>query len=381
MKTKVDFFHINYYFEKRSSNAMSCWRSPRFLASLHDRYLLKLSGKDTTKFLQGLITQNVELLTKQSQKPTLGYTGFLNKRGRLINQGFLAPLSESCEDWLIDVHPSTGSELVKHLQLFRLRSKVEISNVSDSYSVWVAPGLERMDQIWSDFVPDKPTVYSLDPRVSRLGLRFYTSIHTKYQGQKEAQGSEELYHVWRMIYGIPEGGTDYSFLNSLPFEGNLDYLNGISFSKGCYLGQETTARVNYTGVVRKRIAPVLFAKEKDKGLEIAQAMNHFYECPNDAICPIQTMELENGLSTVPVNSQLFAQNDKATKAVGYITSSVYNIGLARLDVASAFPNGSSVIGIPLNVEQSKMYAIPLKPFWWPREDMESSQKATFSGET
>lgn len=59
--------------------------------------------------IQGLVTQNVELLTKQSLKPTLGYTGFLNKRGRLINQGFLAPLNESCEDWLVDVHPATGS--------------------------------------------------------------------------------------------------------------------------------------------------------------------------------------------------------------------------------------------------------------------------------
>ncbi|GJQ10054.1 hypothetical protein GpartN1_g1845.t1 [Galdieria partita] len=359
---------------------MSSWKSPSFVASLHNRYLLKLSGKDTTKFLQGLVTQNVELLTKQSRKPTLGYTGFLNKRGRLINQGFLAPLGDSCEDWLIDVHPSTGYELVKHFQLYRLRSRVEISNISDSYSVWVAPGLESIYQIWSDLVPDKPIVYSLDPRLARLGWRFYTSIHTKYQGEKEE--SEELYHIWRIIYGVPEGGTDYSFLSSLPFEGNLDYLNGISFSKGCYLGQETTARVNYTGVVRKRIAPVVFAKEKDKGLQIAQAMIHFYESPNDATCPIQTnMELENGISTIPVNSQLFVQNDQATKAVGHLTSSVYNIGLARLDLASVFPNATSPIGIPLNVEQSKLYAIPFKPFWWPKEEMSSLDKATHSGES
>jgi hypothetical protein len=57
---------------------------------------------------QGLVTQDVELLAKESPKPTLSYTGLLNKRGRLINEGFLAPLSESCEDWLLDVHPETG---------------------------------------------------------------------------------------------------------------------------------------------------------------------------------------------------------------------------------------------------------------------------------
>jgi folate-binding Fe-S cluster repair protein YgfZ len=88
---------------------MSLGKTSRFVTQLHNRYLLKLSGKDTTKFLQGLVTQDVELLAKESPKPTLSYTGLLNKRGRLINEGFLAPLSESCEDWLLDVHPETGA--------------------------------------------------------------------------------------------------------------------------------------------------------------------------------------------------------------------------------------------------------------------------------
>ncbi|KAK4525873.1 hypothetical protein GAYE_SCF17G3782 [Galdieria yellowstonensis] len=361
---------------------MSLGKTSRFVTQLHNRYLLKLSGKDTTKFLQGLVTQDVELLAKQSPKPTLSYTGLLNKRGRLINEGFLAPLSESCEDWLLDVHPETGPELVQHLKLFRLRSRVDISIVSDSYSVWVAPGFQHIEQVIADLIPEKPIVCSLDPRVGRLGLRFYTPFSKSHNLEE----NEERYHLWRMIYGIPEGGRDYSFLHSLLFEANLDYLNGISFSKGCYLGQETAARVKYTGVVRKRIVPVVFSKTENQAIQIAEAMNRFYESPpcsdGDVTCPILQAKVDNSFvgidnSNAVVHSQLFAPSNP--KAVGKVTScSSYPIGLARVELASAFPNVSSAIGIPLKLEQSEMYAVALKPFWWPREDIEQSPKATQS---
>jgi len=248
--------------------------------------------------------------------------------------------------------------------------------------VWVAPGFQHIEQIAADLIPEKPIVCSLDPRVGRLGLRFYTPFSKSHNLEE----NEEMYHLWRMIYGIPEGGRDYSFLHSLLFEANLDYLNGISFSKGCYLGQETAARVKYTGVVRKRIVPVVFSKTENQAIQIAEALNRFYESPpcgdGDVTCPILQAKMDNSFvgidnSNAVVHSQLFAPSNP--KAVGKVTScSSYPIGLARVELASAFPSVSSAIGIPLKLEQSEMYAVALKPFWWPREDIEQSPKATQS---
>eukprot|EP00871_Galdieria_phlegrea_P003515 jgi/Galph1/4164/GphlegSOOS_G2859.1 len=322
---------------------MSWLQVSRFVAPLRNRFMLKVTGKDAVKFLQGLVTQNVEtLVQRQTSLNNLGYTAFLNKRGRLINEGFLLSLGSEGDNWLLDVHPSTGPELLKHLTVFRLRSKVDLQNVTNLFQVWAAPGFQNTEQLQADFETESTIFGSVDPRLSRLGLRLYLSSDSKYRGNEEQD--ERVYHLLKMVNGIPEGSVDYTFLQSLPFEANLDYLNGISFHKGCYLGQETTARVNYTGVVRKRLAPVVFAMEKDKATNLAEIIHSFYQqslSVTDKLFPSQGL-VESSLSTVPVNSALFVNGaEMTTKPVGQITSSVYNIGLARLELSSAFFDNQS----------------------------------------
>ena len=157
--------------------------------------------------------------------------------------------------YIIDIERSLLPNLKLHLKRYKLRSKFEtFESASDKlqlFSVW--PSLPAD-------TPPSPNAFILpDPRSHHLGVRVLTN-----QDQPRIQLHPlEVYHILRTLHGVPEGPEEIIENSALPAESNLDVLNGIDYTKGCYVGQELTSRTYHTGVIRKRLLPVaLFPSDR-----------------------------------------------------------------------------------------------------------------------
>ncbi|XP_009878817.1 PREDICTED: putative transferase CAF17, mitochondrial [Charadrius vociferus] len=163
---------------------------------------------------------------------------------------------------LLECDSGVLDAIQKHLKLYKIRRKVNIAPCLD-LSLWaVVPG-ERAGDIANSLTKcaDQALVLTPDPRTEVMGWRLITkkgaNLSEIIPGSQI--GNIQDYHRHRYQQGIPEGVKDLPPGVALPLESNLAYMNGISFTKGCYIGQELTARTHHMGVIRKRLLPVHFS--------------------------------------------------------------------------------------------------------------------------
>ncbi|XP_009069622.1 PREDICTED: putative transferase CAF17, mitochondrial, partial [Acanthisitta chloris] len=173
-------------------------------------------------------------------------------------------LHESTEEEphiLLECDSSMLDSIQKHLKLYKIRRKVDITPCLD-LSLWaVIPGEQAGDTASSlPKCPDQALLFTPDPRTEVMGWRLIAkkgaNLSEIIPGSQV--GNVQDYHRHRYKQGIPEGVKDLPPGVALPLESNLAYMNGISFTKGCYIGQELTARTHHMGVIRKRLLPVTF---------------------------------------------------------------------------------------------------------------------------
>jgi folate-binding protein YgfZ len=191
--------------------------------TLADRALLRLSGEEVRPFLQGLVTQDV--LQLAPDRPL--WTGLLTPQGKAL---FDFILWADGEDVLIDCEAEAAEDLRKRLTLYRLRRKILI-----------APE-ERLAVHWSLDEAGRPE----DPRLAALGHRWLAPADAPASG----------WRAHRLSLGVAEGRAELGSDRILWLECNADELNGVSFTKGCYVGQENTARMNYRSKVNRRLVVV-----------------------------------------------------------------------------------------------------------------------------
>ncbi|HYI40979.1 MAG TPA: folate-binding protein [Allosphingosinicella sp.] len=187
--------------------------------TLPDRSVLRLSGEDVRGFLQGLVTHDVALLAPE--RPL--WAGLLTAQGKAL---FDFILWAEGEDVLIDCETEAAGELARRLGLYRLRRKIAIEPVEGLAVHWAQDG-------------DGP----LDPRLPELGRRWLAPPGEGARGW--------LAH--RLALGVTEGRAELGSDKTLWLECNAAELNGVSFTKGCYVGQENTARMNYRSKVNRRL--------------------------------------------------------------------------------------------------------------------------------
>lgn len=268
------------------------------------RSLIRCVGAktETSQFLQGMITNDMNHLSGTS---SCIYALFLNKAGRVLYDTIIykSPAQDKDkESFLIECDSTVTSNLAKHLKLYRVRRKIDVT-VSDEHDLWCFEGsnLGSNDKLLTS---SSASVHQ-DPRLKDMGHRI---IATKDYNLRESfnevqEGALEDYIKHRYKLGICEGTVDLIPEKSFPLESNCDYMHGISFHKGCYIGQELTARTHHTGVVRKRLMPLIFDKPiKFKADEPVDVKNE----ENNSVGKVRNVIDETGLGLMRIDQALAA---------------------------------------------------------------------------
>ena len=185
--------------------------------TLGDRAVIRMSGEDVRGFLQGLVTNDV-----LGALPV--WAGMLTPQGKAL---FDFLLWADGDDVLIDCEDEQADALVKRLSMYRLRRPITIARDATLAVHWAKEG--------GDGVPD--------PRLPELGRRWIAP----------PDGEADGYHAHRLSLAVPEGAAELGQDKTLWLETNAVELNGVSFTKGCYVGQENTARMNYRQKVNRRL--------------------------------------------------------------------------------------------------------------------------------
>ena len=210
-------------------------------AHLDDRAVLAISGPEARGFLQGLVTGDI---AGGLAPGSALYTALLSAQGKIL---FDFLVTEGDGALLLDVALSAQSALLKKLKMYKLRAKVEIES-RDQLGVYVH---------LSGHPGNRPTTYAdraitfADPRLAALGNR---SIGARAEMPADLAGPA-AYHRHRLALGVPEA-EDFGFEKIFALDAGLAELNGVSFAKGCYIGQELTSRMKHRATSRKRILTV-----------------------------------------------------------------------------------------------------------------------------
>jgi len=185
--------------------------------TLGDRAVIRMSGEDVRGFLQGLVTNDV-----LGALPV--WAGLLTPQGKAL---FDFLIWADGDDVLIDCEDEQADALAKRLSMYRLRRPITIARDATLAVHWAKEG--------GDGVPD--------PRLPELGRRWIAP----------PDGEADGYHAHRLSLAVPEGAAELGQDKTLWLETNAVELNGVSFTKGCYVGQENTARMNYRQKVNRRL--------------------------------------------------------------------------------------------------------------------------------
>lgn len=201
------------------------------------RRVLAIGGADRVSFLQGLVTNDVEALANGAV-----YAALLTAQGKYLADFFMIPDGERI---LIDVSEELADDLLKRLTLYRLRAKVTLEMTELKVQRGLGP---------------QPEDAFADPRASELGWRRYDTA----MGKEPSTDWEAL----RVAACVPETGIELIPNDSYILESGFERLHGVDFRKGCYVGQEVTARMKHKTELRKGLTQVLVSGTAPTGTEI-----------------------------------------------------------------------------------------------------------------
>ena len=224
---------------------------------LPERGVLRLAGADVRTFLQALITRDLDGLSPERAV----YGALLTPQGKYLFDFFLA---QQGDDLLLEGAAARLEPLAKRLNMYRLRADVKIADVSAEWEVHAAFGIGTDAALGLTGGLGAAKAFAggiafIDPRLREAGARIIAPAG-QAAGMLQAAGfslcAETEYDYFRLGLALPDSGRDLLVDKSLMLESNLEQLHGVDFDKGCFVGQELTARTKYRALVRKRLLPV-----------------------------------------------------------------------------------------------------------------------------
>ena len=321
---------------------------------LADRLSIRVSGTEVSSFLQGLITNDINHLMEddtggvqiffpseiegnddlpsshnlRNSLPLLKrsmYTMFLNTSGRVMFDVIIIHLTNEC--FLIDCNKAIAPKLVKHLKTYRVRRKINIT-IEDN-QIW---SVHTNKPIPSDSLSHRSMAQDFlklgfgggvisiaDPRVKSLGFRVILQSQNSSSALRLIEmdtNVQTCYKTLRHKLGISEGPMELIPGKALPLECNGDYLHGVSFHKGCYIGQELTARTQHTGIVRKRMMPLALINDNCKVTTFQPGENIYNVVTGKSIGKLISQAGDCGIGLMRVQECLDAEKNKQLTVVG-----------------------------------------------------------------
>ncbi|CAH8526892.1 unnamed protein product [Schistosoma curassoni] len=328
----------------------------RFLSisQLKERSLICVHGTSADEFLQGLITNDIKSI---NQPNSFMYSLFLNSKVKI--------------DADLSVYPWVAMPTSRH------------SNQLNNYKAWLpvnSPDISDQRQLIF-FASDPRGISGWSGRILSTSSTNVTSIFPSCNTQPL---DINLYHNARWELGLPEGIKELITSDTLPFEANADLSGGVSFSKGCYIGQELTARTHFTGVTRRRYVPIkIVSKGNIDVLKTSNSVNHLYNAPiyqmdkNDKTYELSKLKLIGWIRNVNMNNFIMINNNNHNENDLNIDNELISgIALIRLTDINE-QQYKLVVNIPIHTDCDhhhnnnntnnviQLDIIPYIPSWWP----------------
>ena len=224
---------------------------------LEDRGILYINGVDAKEFLQNIISNDIYKVNEDNSC----FASLLSPQGKFL---FAFIIEKHKSGYFIDCEKSQTEGLFKQLSIYKLRSKVEIMNLSNEFVVAAFNREKFLKFEGSKDVPGNTVKYRedsilLDPRNKNLGARLIINLEKLYLSLKKLELKDspvDEYYQLSHELGIPQKNMNELQNKLFGIECNFDELNGIDFKKGCYVGQENTARIKLKNKLSKRLLPI-----------------------------------------------------------------------------------------------------------------------------
>lgn len=220
-------------------------------AHLPRRGAVRVAGPDARAFLNGLVTCDMARVGPETAR----FGALLSPQGKILFDFIIVAVPEvDGGGFVLDAPRALAPDLARRLGFYRLRADVSLTDISEATAI-VA--------FWDGSVAPSEDIGLLyrDPRHAGMGYRAMVepSAMADLAARIDAVAEpESAYGAHRIRHGVPEGGTDFAYQDAFPHEANMDWLHGVDFDKGCYVGQEVVSRMEHRGTARTRILPVAY---------------------------------------------------------------------------------------------------------------------------
>ena len=236
---------------------------------LEDRGLISITGNDAKDFLQNIITNDVSKVDISNSI----FSGLFSPQGKYLFEFFLL---KSEDGYLLDCDEKFILELTNYLSKYKLRSKVEIKNISNEYTVGIL-SLEKFEEIQksegeeTDTIKYRQSILFVDPRKKELGARLLSNLEKLHLTIKKLNLkiiTPSSYFIKSHSMGIPIKGVEKLKEQLFGLEANFEEFKAIDFKKGCYIGQENTARMKLKNKLRRKLLPINTNQDLNLGEEL-----------------------------------------------------------------------------------------------------------------
>ena len=258
---------------------------------LKEAKFLFIKGKDNKDFLQGIITNDINKCNKK-----VIYSCLLSPQGKFLSDFFIIPFNDS---FLIEINQKFFNDFITKLKLYKLRSNINIDETNDFTSVVIINNSSSNSSEEGQIIFNKEYIEYVDPRNKNLGNRVVIKpelIDNLIKSKNYSLSNTNEYQKIMMQNLIPNSLNDLIVNKSLLLENNFDQINALDWNKGCYVGQEITARMKYRALLKKNI---------------------------------RTVEIISG--SIKPGNKIFYNNN----TIGEIISCINNLGIAMLKIEDA----------------------------------------------
>ncbi|GLE07927.1 hypothetical protein PINS_up018756 [Pythium insidiosum] len=362
--------------------------SQNALVRLTNRRVLQVRGVDAARFLQGIITNDMKGITKPQDAV---YGAFLTTKGRVLGDCNIVQVE--ADTFFLDYDAGVETELTKHWKRYKLRMKVTLEDKSSEFATYaalpaaisasdfasIAP-TSTVDDVLNRNVREASATHGAifrDPRSDSLGVRAILPTNETLSVSSDfAEGDVQTYDNFRSYLGVIEGAE---LGDGIPLESNLELLHGVSFRKGCYVGQELTARTQFKGNVRKRFVPLALVPSSANDLVQELAQLPFGRIDADSHGALRQFLVSSAATTAAPEIGTSLVKPDSTKSVGSITltGNGTSTATAMMRLAHLMPSEdgetTAVPSMQFTTADGAFHAIPYQPLWWPALDLKTGK--------